>query len=180
MIVRCPSRVKGGGRGALDRPEPRAGGLRSPTQSKSIGTTEKGRIGADLSRENVELLRRAYEVFDTDVEALLSFLDPEIDWVSPGDSIEPGPRHGHQGVRDAYAATATAWERPTHTAEDFIDAGEKVLVSVTFRGRGRGSGMEAEQREFHVWTVREGMVSRFEWFYRREEALEAAGYSGVT
>ncbi len=125
-----------------------------------------------MSSENAELVRRAYEVFDSDLEALLSLLDPEIEWVSPRDAIEPGPRHGHEGVRNAYAATAAAWERPTHTPEEFIDVGDKVLVPVTFRGRGRGSRMEAERREFHVWTVRQGRVVRFEWFYRREEALE--------
>ena len=55
-----------------------------------------------------------------------------------------------------------------------MDAGDQVLVTVTFHGHGRGSGMEAEQIEFHVWTVRGGTVVRFEWFYKRMEALKAA------
>jgi ketosteroid isomerase-like protein len=68
-----------------------------------------------------------------------------------------------------------AWDQPTHTPEDFIDAQDKVLVTVTFRGQGRGSGMEAERTEFHLWTVGGGAIVRFQWFYQRREALEAAG-----
>jgi ketosteroid isomerase-like protein len=128
-----------------------------------------------MSQENVEVVRRAYEAFDTDLEALLRLLDPAIEWVSPSDAIEPGLRRGRDGVRDAFAATAMAWDQPTHTAEGFVDAGDEVLVTVTFRGHGRGSGMDAERTEFHVWTVQSGAVIRFQWFYRRREALEAVG-----
>ena len=103
-----------------------------------------------MSQQNVELIEQAYESFDTDLDTLLGMLDPAIDWVSPGDSLEPGHREGHQGVRDAFAATGMAWVLPTHTPEEFADAGEKVLATVTFRGRGRGSGMEVERTEYHV------------------------------
>jgi uncharacterized protein len=125
--------------------------------------------------DNVEFVRRAYAVFDTDLEQLLTLVDPAVDWVSPADAIEPGALHGHEGVRKAFAATAMAWEEPTHRPEDFADAGDHVLATVVFRGHGRGSGMEAERREYHVWTLRGGAVVRFEWFYQREEALAAAG-----
>jgi ketosteroid isomerase-like protein len=132
-----------------------------------------------MGRENVDLVRRAYEVFDTDLDALLLLLDPKIDWVSPSDALEPGVRHGHDGVREAFAATAMAWDEPTHVPEDFYAPDEdKVLVTVNFRGHGRGSGMEANQTEFHLWTMREGAVVRFEWFYRREAAMKAAVLGG--
>jgi ketosteroid isomerase-like protein len=130
-----------------------------------------------MSGENVGVVRRAYEVFDTDVDSLLRLLDPAIEWISPSDALEPGLRRGHNGVRGAFAATAMAWDKPTHTPEDFVDANDKVLVTVTFRGRGRGSGMEAERTEFHLWSVGGGVIVRFQWFYARREALEAAGLS---
>jgi ketosteroid isomerase-like protein len=65
-----------------------------------------------------------------------------------------------------------------HIAEDFVDTGNRVLVMVTFRGHGRGSGMEAELPEFHIWTVRGGAIVRFQWFYRRDDALAAACADG--
>lgn len=131
-----------------------------------------------MGGENEQRVRDAYDVFDADLDALLGMLDPGIEWVSPADAIEPGVRYGHEGVRRAYAATATAWEHPTHTAEEFLESGEKVLVTVSFRAHGRGSGMDARRREYHVWTVRDGMPVRFEWFYNLPDALEALGPSG--
>ena len=68
-----------------------------------------------------------------------------------------------------------AWEDAVHVATDYYAPDDsKVLVTVNFRGRGRGSGMQADQTEFHLWSLREGAVVRFEWFYRREAALRAA------
>src|SRR5437764_654873 len=70
-----------------------------------------------MSQENLEIVRRAYAVFDKDLDRLLALLDPTVEWISPSDAIEPGVRYGHQGVRDAFAATAMAWDEPTHTAD---------------------------------------------------------------
>jgi ketosteroid isomerase-like protein len=129
-----------------------------------------------MAEAGAALVRRAYEVFDTDLDGLLKLLDPEIDWVSPAEGIEPGPRHGHDGVKEAFAATAMAWDDPTHTPKEFVDAGGgHVLVAVTFRGHGRASGMEAERSEFHVWTVGDEAISRFQWFYDKAAARKAAG-----
>src|SRR5438874_93871 len=77
-----------------------------------------------MSEENVEVVRRAYGVFDTDVGRLLRMLDPSITWVSPRHALEPGSRHGHQGVRDAFAATGMAWDQTTHTLEELIEAAD--------------------------------------------------------
>jgi ketosteroid isomerase-like protein len=128
-----------------------------------------------MAEGNVQLVRSAYAVFDKDLDRLLALLAPGVEWISPSDALEPGVRHGHQGVRDAFAATAMAWEEPSHTAEDFLAADDRVLVTVTFRGRGRGSGMQVERPEFHVWTLRGAAAVRFEWFYQRDAALRAAG-----
>ena len=132
-----------------------------------------------MGGDNVELVRRAYEVFDSDLEALLKLLDPSVEWVSPSDALEPGTRRGLDGVRDAFAATAMAWDDPRHSPQDFYAADDqRILVTVNFRGHGRGSGMEADQTEFHLWTMRDGAVVRFEWFYRREPAMKAAVLGG--
>jgi ketosteroid isomerase-like protein len=58
-----------------------------------------------------------------------------------------------------------------------VDANDKVLAAFRFRGHGHGSGMDADRSEFHVWTVRSGVVVRFEWFYQLAEALKSAGLS---
>jgi ketosteroid isomerase-like protein len=56
-----------------------------------------------------------------------------------------------------------------------IEASDQVLASVTFRGHGRQSGVEAEWSLWQLWTVRDGRFVRGQGFTNREEALEAAG-----
>jgi ketosteroid isomerase-like protein len=62
--------------------------------------------------------------------------------------------------------------------EETHEAGDRVVVLATHRGRGRHSGVTVEQRAAHVYTLREGKVSRIEvWGDRdaRAAALEAVG-----
>jgi ketosteroid isomerase-like protein len=60
-------------------------------------------------------------------------------------------------------------------ADDFIDAGDKVVVSGRIHGRGRGSGVDVDGPVFTAWTIRDGRAVRQQWFAERTEALEAVG-----
>jgi ketosteroid isomerase-like protein len=51
---------------------------------------------------------------------------------------------------------------------EFVDAGDRVLVRVLLRGRGRGSGIEIEQVIFQVYEVRDGQTYRC-WVYWNED-----------
>jgi ketosteroid isomerase-like protein len=63
------------------------------------------------------------------------------------------------------------------TTEEFIDAGDRVLVTAHHRGRGRGSGIEVDRRFYLVYSLRNGKVARADEYADRTEALEAAGLS---
>jgi ketosteroid isomerase-like protein len=60
-------------------------------------------------------------------------------------------------------------------AERFIDAGDRVVVIATMRGRGGASGVAVERRHGSVWTIRDGKAVRFQWFHEPDNALEAVG-----
>jgi ketosteroid isomerase-like protein len=49
---------------------------------------------------------------------------------------------------------------------------DEVLVVVRYTARGRGSGMQIEGRESARWTLRDGKVTRYEWFHGAEDAFE--------
>jgi ketosteroid isomerase-like protein len=59
--------------------------------------------------------------------------------------------------------------------EDIVEAGDRVLVTLHQRARGRGSAVEVEIDTSNVYTFRDGKVFRIELFTDREPALEAAG-----
>ncbi|HEX2467538.1 MAG TPA: nuclear transport factor 2 family protein, partial [Solirubrobacterales bacterium] len=67
------------------------------------------------------------------------------------------------------------WERIELTPEEYIDAGDQVVLAVRYSGRGRASGIEFEDRLFEVYALRDGKVARKRDVKTRSEALEAAG-----
>jgi uncharacterized protein len=128
-----------------------------------------------MSRENVEVVRRAFEAYARgDVETMLEALDQEVEWKQ---FEEPVPVYGRDGVRGALRRWDETWDHLQVEAEEFIDAGEFVVLLIRFRGLGRASGVPVEQSSYHVFTVRDGKVARmFEYGPgERAEALEAVG-----
>jgi uncharacterized protein len=127
------------------------------------------------SRGNVETVRRIYAVFDGDLEALLALLDPEVEYVNPEDAIEPGTRRGHEGIRAVFKHLDEVFAEYRHEPHDFVEVGDQVVVPLTFSARGRQSGAELRHEEAHLWSVRDGLGLRVEWFRDLSAALEAAG-----
>jgi ketosteroid isomerase-like protein len=134
-----------------------------------------------MSEENVEVVRKAfaYEFYGHGgrTEAAMYFApDFEMNPVEGG-RMEEERSTGLDSIRDNFERWAGAWENLDVTAEKFVDAGDRVLVTMRHRGRGRTSGVEVDARFFVVYTLREGKVSRVDEYTEREEALEAAGLS---
>jgi ketosteroid isomerase-like protein len=127
-----------------------------------------------MSQENVEIVRRAFafEVHGRgDPAGALADFDPDL-VLNP---VEEAPSHGPDAVRDYYERWESSWEELKVTTEEFIDAGDRVVVTALFRGRGRGSGIMVETRFYELYTLRDGKIVRLDEFTERAEALEAAG-----
>ena len=127
-----------------------------------------------MSQENVDLVRTIYAEWQDGFGGLL---DPEIEWVNPPEAIETGTRRGIEAFAAAANSVTDTFESSRVDFDKLIDAGEKVVVLGTLRGRGRGSGAEVERRQGYVWTIRDGRAVRFEWFPEQRQALAAAGLS---
>jgi ketosteroid isomerase-like protein len=125
-----------------------------------------------MSRENVELVRKSIDAYRRGdyVDATASFA-PDVVW-EIGQEL---PARGPAAVREMWARWDTDWEELEMVAEQFIDAGESVVVAMHYRGRGRLSGAEVSDRLFEVHTFRDGQCVRKVDFQTRTEALEAVG-----
>ncbi len=122
-----------------------------------------------MSQENVELVRRIYELWSRD-ESARHLIDPELEYVNPPYAVESGTRHSRSTlsrIRDVYPDFHVEPER-------FADAGEDVVVIGIARGTS-ASGVEAQWRQGYVWTVRDGKAIRCRWFNDPGEALDAVG-----
>jgi ketosteroid isomerase-like protein len=134
--------------------------------------------GRAMSRENVELVRRAYEEFGRTRQAPSSALDPEIEWHTAADLPDSGVHHGHVGVAALIQEWVKSFEDFRTDVDEFIDRGEYVVVLLVLRGRIRGSDEEVALPETHVWNVHEGRVVEVREYRTLEQALDAVSPTG--
>jgi len=127
--------------------------------------------------ENVELVRRGYEAWNRgDVEGVLAFLDPEIDWRGYSHVPESGTLAGRDQVRAWLERFLEAWEELEIEPTDLIEAGDRVVALVRFRALGKESKIRVEGGvDAHVWTVRDGNIVAVELYQGTREALAAVG-----
>ena len=126
---------------------------------------------------NVETYRAGHQAFnrrDWDAMVKDAAPDADFDW-----SRALGPYRGvyrldeMQRFIEDFAGT---FESVRFEAEEFIDAGDHVLVPQTVHFRGR-DGIEVTARGSQLWTIRDAAVVGVCLYqeHQREEALEAAG-----
>jgi ketosteroid isomerase-like protein len=131
-----------------------------------------------MSQETIEIVRRAYEVYDRrDVEALQALCDEEcIVYTVIEGRAEPQPFRGHDGIRAWIENENDVWESVTIDELDLRNVGEdRVFTYGVAVLRGRESGVELTLPVWSLVEVRNGKVFRLRSFPDRAEALEAAG-----
>jgi ketosteroid isomerase-like protein len=133
-----------------------------------------------MSQENVEIVRRGYEQFAAgDIEGVATLFAEEAELADVGGlglaGSAAGTRYGPEGFIRASADTQETFEDYRVEPQEFIDAGEAVVVLVRVTGRGKASGAHMEMHVAHLWVFRNGKVIRGDVYRTREEALEAAG-----
>jgi len=132
-----------------------------------------------MSQENVEIVRRIYELqlqgnaslFDAIDDEIELHPDPDADWVGVNDTYR-----GHDGLRRYMTQVYEAFEDYRPEVQEFLDTGDKVITLAIEHGRGRASGAKVESRRTaHVWTLRANKAIRLDLYLDRAKALEAAG-----
>jgi ketosteroid isomerase-like protein len=133
-----------------------------------------------MSRENVELWREALETFRGGGRANPAELyDPEIEWdASEVDGPDIGGVYkGIEAVTEWWRQWLAAWETVEFEYE-LIDAGDRVVLLVDQRMRGRSTGIEVALGKYaQVATFRDGLMVHWKFYTSHAEALEAVGLS---
>jgi ketosteroid isomerase-like protein len=144
-----------------------------------------------LSRENVEILRRGFELWnvaagDPDertwrvamVEMLAAYHpEAELDFSR---TVPDFPTAGDVGeamtawVEGARATFTEVRIEPT----DLIDGGDVVVAGMRIAGEGTLSGVKIEAEFFYTFRFREGQVVAATTYVTRREALQAVGLEG--
>jgi ketosteroid isomerase-like protein len=127
-----------------------------------------------MSQENVELIRSIYDGWLRG-EMSDEHFDPEIAMVESRTLPGAASAYGIEDVRRYMQSFAKYWDEIRFEAQEYLDAGDKVIVVARLIGRGKSSGVAVERSWAYVWTVRDGKALRMDGYADREQALEAAG-----
>jgi ketosteroid isomerase-like protein len=131
-----------------------------------------------MSQEDVEIVREAFESFlGGDEEKTAQLLDPEVEFHGTVGGLQEGQiAHGQSEIDQTFESEdLEAWEERRLEPEEFIDAGDDVVVLLHEYRRGKGSGVELETETAVVVAVSGGRVVRIQGYMDRGAALEAAG-----
>ncbi len=130
-----------------------------------------------MSEENVEIVRRMYDAYyGGDADGALSYFAPDV-VADFSRRLDGRIGHGHEELQKLLIEWLGTFEDYREEIEEMRDLGSAVLVIATQRGRGKGSGVEVENRYALLYEIQGDKITRFAGYFTVEEALEAAGLS---
>jgi ketosteroid isomerase-like protein len=129
-----------------------------------------------MSRENVEVVSRWYELLNArDSDGCCGMLSADFELIEPS-LLDAGTYRGAAGLRKWLGRIDEAWSRRRWQAEEFIDAGEYVVVRVRFVATGAYSGLEqVSPLRFQTIRVSHGRIALATGYSSLEKALAAIG-----
>src|SRR4029079_13971280 len=127
-----------------------------------------------MSQENVDLMRAGWERYAGTGEPPWDLFHESVE-VHDHDTPDQGDSRGHEGMARWLEDWGTAWVEWSIEAEDFLDAGDSVVVLVRMNTEGRGSGITAQRQDALVYGIAKGRVTRVDYYNDRAEALKAVG-----
>jgi ketosteroid isomerase-like protein len=130
-----------------------------------------------MAPTKVEILRRIYASWaQGEFGAGFELYDEHIVLVLRSEFPEAGPHYGRDAIRrymrDDFLQDFVG---ATIAAQEFLDAGDSVVVRVDQRATGPRSGAPVRMRYYQAWTFRGGSVIRIESIMDRADALAAVG-----
>ena len=129
-----------------------------------------------MSRENVDTVRKLHEALvAADWEAMTDLVVPEVEFHGTVGGLDEGRvARGIDEFRHLDEEDLEAWDERRLEAEDFIDAGDCIVILQREYRRGKGSGVEVGAEIAVLFELRDGRVARIQGYMERGAAIEAA------
>ncbi|MDQ4088476.1 MAG: nuclear transport factor 2 family protein [Pseudomonadota bacterium] len=134
-----------------------------------------------MPQQNVELIRAIYSRFAAgDVPGVLGRMSGDIVWNEAENFpyADGNPYRGPDAVLSGVLARLGGeWEGFAAVPEEFLDAGDTVVVLGRYRGTYKATGRVLDAQLVHVWRVRDGKAVSFQQY---TDTLQAARVTGAT
>jgi ketosteroid isomerase-like protein len=129
-----------------------------------------------LAEREIQSLRRIYDALSRwDMDEFANDVTHDFEFVLPDTVPWGGTRHGRDGVSAFATIFRDHVEGQWADADDFIDAGDVIVVLGRLRGRVTRTGEEFETHFAHVWTLSDGMPSRCRSYFDTAPVMAALG-----
>ena len=121
-----------------------------------------------MSQDNVDLVRRIYEAFGAgDVAGVVSLMQPDMVW-SEAENHPLADRNPYRGpeaiLSGVFGRLASEWDGFAAKPEEYLDAGDTVVVLGRYGGTFRATGRSQDAQMVHVWRVRDGKAAAFQQY----------------
>jgi ketosteroid isomerase-like protein len=130
-----------------------------------------------MSQDNIAVIRGMYESFSTgDVTSVLDQMHQHIEWCQAENFIyaDRSPYRGPQAVLEGvFMRLASEWADFKVMPEEWLDAGNHIVVLGIYSGRHKESGKEVRAQFAHIWGVTHGRVVRFQQYTDTKQFADA-------
>jgi ketosteroid isomerase-like protein len=131
-----------------------------------------------MSQESADLVLAFHAAYNArELDAAVDLCAADVN-VFPDASVFPESSSlvGRDELRHFLEETWAAWASGEVTPKEALDIGDgRVLVRADWGGTGSASGVETHTNLSAIYTIRDGQISRAEWFFDHDKALRAAG-----
>ncbi len=128
---------------------------------------------------NLNLIRAIYDAFAAgDIPGVVSRMSPDIIWnEAEGFAYADGnPYRGPDAVLSGvFARLGSEWEGLAVIPEEFLDAGDAVVVLGRYRGTYKATGRAIDAQMAHVWRVEGGKATAFQQYVDTAQLTRASG-----
>ena len=133
-----------------------------------------------MSQENVGLIGAIYDAFAAgDIHGVVGRMSPDIVWNEAENFpyADGNPYCGPEAILGGvFARLGSEWDGFGAIPEEYLDAGDTVVVLGRYRGTCKATGLAMDAQLAHVWRVVDGKAARFQQY---TDTLQAARVTGA-
>jgi ketosteroid isomerase-like protein len=133
-----------------------------------------------MSEQNVATIRAIYDAFAAgDIPGVVGRMSPDMVWNEAENFpyADGNPYRGAEAILSGvFGRLGAEWDGFAALPEEFLDAGDTVVVLGRYRGTCKATGRAMDAQLAHVWRVADGKAARFQQY---TDTLQAARVMGV-
>jgi ketosteroid isomerase-like protein len=126
-----------------------------------------------ITEEHVGSARDAYRLFREGDPAVFDGMHMDVEWVVPDTLPGGGALRGQLAVLEFWDGIGKLWEDSYPDPEEFLPAGDALIVRGTWRARARSTGLRGDSPFVHVMRFRDGKLASIHQYLDTAKILQS-------